>query len=94
MAARALAAAEPLTSVPFSGCSPCVLGAAAAEGSSGATLSQALCTLAVSTAWHASPGQPCFSFALVVPVDFAAAAWGCVGWLAELRSSGRCFHVF
>lgn len=56
MAARVLAAAEPLTSMPLSGCSPCVQGAVAAEGSSGVTLSQALCTLAVSTAWHSSPG--------------------------------------
>lgn len=93
MAARALTAAEPLTSAPLSGCSPCVLGAVAAEGSSGATLSRALCTLAVYSAWHPSPGQPRFSFALVVPVDFAAAAWGCVDWLAvveELRKVFSC----
>lgn len=37
MAARVLAAAEPLTSMPLSGCSPCVQGAVAAEGSSGVT---------------------------------------------------------
>lgn len=71
MAARALAAAEPLTSVPLSGCSPCVLGAAAAEDSSGATLSQAPCTLAVSTAWHSSPGQPWWFLWILLPLPGA-----------------------